>query len=348
MSFQKAKREAIKRYMLEKIRQDDPEFISKTMDNFGISVTTVRRYLSGCMEEQILCEAKDKKTGYQLETSLHTFIYQSEKITDEDEVYYRDIEPFLKDGSKEAKFIWYYVFTEIMNNAIEHSGCKKIQCVVKKDYLYTEISIVDDGVGIYKNVRDYLQKKTGRDVSCQDVLAELYKGKLTTQPENHSGEGIFFASKVLNEFEIWSENTIFTQGCYEKGKLTMSHLISYYNKLNRIGTMVVMKLENQTVRKVKEVFDMFAPIEEGFVKTRIPIAEVCPYAQPMARSQARRLVYRLEEFKQIEFDFAGVEFMGQGFADEVFRVFQNQHPEIELIPINANPTVLGMIKHVKR
>lgn len=93
---------------------------------------------------------------------------------------------------------------------------------------------------------------------------------------------------------------------------------------------------------------MFAPIDEGFIKTRIPIAEVCPYAEPIARSQARRILYRLEEFKQVEFDFEGVEFMGQGFADEVFRVFQNKHPEIELIPVHANPTVLGMIKHVQR
>ena len=93
---------------------------------------------------------------------------------------------------------------------------------------------------------------------------------------------------------------------------------------------------------------MFAPVDEGFVKTRIPIAEVCPYAEPIARSQARRILQRLEQFKKIEFDFDGVEFMGQGFADEIFRVFQASHPEIQLIPIHANRTVLGMIKHVKR
>ena len=111
--------------------------------------------------------------------------------------------------------------------------------------------------------------------------------------------------------------------------------------------MPVMKLENQATRKPKGVFDMYAPIEEGFIKTYIPLKEVCPYGEPIARSQARRVVYRLEEFRQVEFDFAGIDFMGQGFGDEIFRIFQNQHPEIELIPINANETVLGMIKHVR-
>ena len=129
-------------------------------------------------------------------------------------------------------------------------------------------------------------------------------------------------------------------------KFVKSHLISYYNRLNQIGTMVTMKLENNTTRKIGEVFDMFAPIDEGFVRTRIPIKEVCPYGEPIARSQARRIVHRLEEFKQVELDFEGIDFMGQGFADEIFRVFQNEHPEVELIPMNACRSVLGMIKHV--
>lgn len=348
MSFQEEKRESIKRYMLEKIRQGDEAFIQKTMENFQISITTVKRYLRECLENEILCEDSENKTGYKLKTTSHMFFYQSENYSDEDEIYYQDIRPLVEDTSKEAKSIWYYAFTEMMNNAIEHSMWKNIHCVVKKDYLYTEISIIDDGIGIYKSVKDYLQQKLMKEVSCQDALTELYKGKMTTKPGEHSGEGIFFTSKVLNEFAIWSDNTIYSQGCYDKEQFVQSHLLSYYNKINHIGTMVVMKLENQTVRTIKEVFDMFAPIEEGFVKTRIPLAEVCPYAEPVARSQARRILYRLEEFKQVEFDFEGVEFMGQGFADEVFRVFQNKYPETELLALNANRTVLGMIKHVQR
>lgn len=348
MSFQEEKRESIKRYLLEKIRQNDTEYISKTMENFGISVTTVKRYLHELLENNILCENSEEKTGYKLNTVSNIFTYTAHHRLSEDQIYFDDIYPLLADTSKQAKTIWGYAFTEMMNNAIEHSDCSNIQCVVKKDYLYTEISIIDDGIGIYKKVQEHLKTRLGLDVTYQDVLGELYKGKLTTKPENHSGEGIFFTSKVLNEFAIWSENTIYSQGCLEKDEFVQSHLISYYNKLNHIGTMIIMKLENQTIRSVKEVFDMFAPIEEGFIKTRIPVKEVCSHGEPIARSQARRIVYRLEEFKQVEFDFTDIEFMGQGFADEIFRVFQNAHPEIELIPTNTCQTVLGMIKHVQR
>lgn len=347
MSFQEEKRESIKRYMLEKIRGEDGKFIQKTMDNFGISVTTVKRYIKECLQDGILEEVDGQDCGYRLAVVWKEWEYELNGGLSEDRIYYEDVRPFLEYVSKEADLIWSYAFMEMMNNAIEHSGGSRICCRIKKDYLYTEISITDDGIGIFKKVQEFFKTQMNQSMSYQDVVTELYKGKMTTNGESHSGEGIFFSSKMLREFAIWSENTIFSVGCYDKIQFVQSHLIAYYTKLNKIGTMVVMKLENQTKRKPREVFDMFAPIEEGFVKTVIPVKEVCPYGEPIARSQARRVVYRLEEFREVEFDFTDIDFMGQGFADEVFRVFQNRCPEVVLTPVNANESVLGMIQHVR-
>lgn len=89
-------------------------------------------------------------------------------------------------------------------------------------------------------------------------------------------------------------------------------------------------------------------LTEEVLKTLIPLKEVCPYGEPIARSQARKVVQGVEQFKQVEFDCSGIDFMGQGFADEVFRVFQNKYPEIQLEVTNANETVLGMVRHVKQ
>lgn len=347
MSFQEEKRESIKRYMLEKIRAEDETFIQKTMENFGVSVTTVKRYIKDCIQDGILEESDGHICGYRLVTTWNEWNYEIEHSLSEDCIYYEDIRPVLEHISEEAALIWSYVFMEMMNNAIEHSEGNRICCRVKKDYLYTEISVTDDGIGIFRKVQDFFRKQRNLQMSYQDVVTELYKGKMTTSSESHSGEGIFFSAKMLREFAIWSENTVFSAGCYDKMRFVQSHLIAYCTKLQKIGTMVVMKLENQTKRKPKEVFDMYAPVEEGFVKTVIPVKEVCPYGEPIARSQARRVVYRLEEFKEVEFDFTGVEFMGQGFADEVFRVFQNRYPDIVLTPVNANESVLGMIRHVR-
>lgn len=348
MSFQEAKRESIKRYMLEKIRLDDVEFIHKTTCNFQISVTTVKRYLHECLENQVILEDDVVECGYRLQKQEHCFQYSAKDDLDEDDIFYEDISPLLQDVSDEAKRIWRYTFMEMMNNAIEHSGCDNIYCRVVKDVLYTEITITDDGIGIFKKVQNYLTEEIGKKVTYQDVLVELYKGKLTTAAQNHSGEGVFFSSKALDEFAIWSDNAIYVQGVQERTRFVRNHLIAYYTRLNHIGTVVMMKLENQTERVLKEVFHMYSTIDEGFIKTRIPIKEVCQEGEPIARSQARKLLYRLEKFKLVEFDFEEVDFMGQGFADEVFRVFKDRHPEVEIIPVNACPDILRMIKHVQR
>lgn len=290
----------------------------------------------------------ERKTGLLLATVSEQWNMVNAGMLEEDELYWTHISPFLGELSGNVQNIWYYAFTEIMNNAIDHSGGDQIRFGIQKDALYTEISITDNGVGIFRNIQDYFRKKSGISLNSEQAAMELYKGRMTTDPARHSGEGIFFVSKMLSEFAVWSDNTVYSYRCDDRDRFVQSHLISYYTKMEGIGTMAVMKLENDSKRTSREVFDTFAPLEEGFVKTLIPMKEMCPLGDPVARSQARRILRRLDEFREIIFDFRDIDFMGQGFADEVFRVFQNQHPDIMLNVINANETVLGMIRHVKR
>lgn len=109
-----------------------------------------------------------------------------------------------------------------------------------------------------------------------------------------------------------------------------------------------MELENETRRNITEVFDMYANVEDGFFRTRIPVLEACVTGEPMARSQARRICNRLDEFKEVILDFSRVTLMGQGFADEIFRVYAKAHPEVKLIPENMNINVEKMFRHVVR
>jgi hypothetical protein len=66
----------------------------------------------------------------------------------------------------------------------------------------------------------------------------------------------------------------------------------------------------------------------------------------MSRSEAKRLMNRFDQFLEVVLDFTGVDFIGQGFADEVFRVFSLAHPGTQIIPINCTETVAKMIAHV--
>jgi len=80
-----------------------------------------------------------------------------------------------------------------------------------------------------------------------------------------------------------------------------------------------------------------------FDKTRVGVAMFKAGSDYVSRSQARRLLAGLEEFSEIELDFARVENVGQAFADEVFRVWRTSHPEKVLRVTNASQDVQFMI-----
>lgn len=80
----------------------------------------------------------------------------------------------------------------------------------------------------------------------------------------------------------------------------------------------------------------------------IILKDVLPFVDPVARSHARRVLKDAEGYKELVIDFrGGIEFMGgRGFADEVFRVFQEEHPEIKITPLHASTSMLAMIRHL--
>ena len=83
----------------------------------------------------------------------------------------------------------------------------------------------------------------------------------------------------------------------------------------------------------------------GFTRTVVPV-DLARYENDalISRSQARRVLMRLDRFDTVVLNFKNVEQVGQGFADEVFRVFARAHPDIKLIPVDANPQVMAMIR----
>ena len=110
------------------------------------------------------------------------------------------------------------------------------------------------------------------------------------------------------------------------------------------GTSVYMTLNNHTSRTAAKVFNRFTDDEYGFTKTIVPV-RLTKYGDDnlVSRSQARRLLARVEKFKTVVLDFKGVDAIGQAFADETFRVFPAQHPAVSLVEMNANSAVKRMI-----
>lgn len=339
MSFSREKRNQIKFYILEKINSRQADIVKRTAEAFSISQTTVYRYISELEKENIIYE---KKNTYALTETCDTFVLYRKKgeIENEDLIYNRYVQKHMQDFPDNVQRIWEYSFMEMMNNAIDHSDAEIVKVSVYKNYLTTTIVMGDDGVGIFKKIKEYYHYS-----SLDDAVNELFKGKLTTDSENHSGEGIFFTSRILDRFAVISDGKIFTHDKYYDVLRNLEDIRSMKDWKDRRGTVVYMELSNYSKKILREVFDMFSDVDGGFTKTQIPVKNIYE-TYPVSRSQAKRLCQRFEKFEEVILDFKDIEEIGQGFAHEIFVVFQRRHPETTVVPQNANEEVLKMINHV--
>lgn len=348
MSFTDKKREEIEKYIFRKIALNDRNFIEKTMDSFAVSVTSVKRYLKKAVEDGNIEKREDLACGYALVEQSFEECIAIGGAEQEDRIYDRLLRERLSTCGKAAQRIWQYVCAEIMNNALEHSRGTCMWIVLKRNVLYTTVVIADDGVGVFRTLAEYMAGHGWQEPDEEDALVELYKGKITCDASRHSGEGIFFSSKAVDTFAIWSGAKVYKCCAGGEHEKVENRLLAYASRMENIGSLVMMALENETTRNLAEVFAMYADEEEGFVRTMIPIKEACVSGEPVARSQARRICNRLDEFCEVTLDFDGVEVMGQGFADEIFRVFAAAHPQIVLCPVHMKKEIRRMIRHVSR
>ena len=333
MKFDQEKKRAIRLYILEKI-YDGSEEISKTVaETFSINQNTVHTYINELVKEGIIERVKRGRYSLITKEQVFTLRRSAGELDSDTYAFHMYFEAFIKDFASNIREIWSYTFSEMMNNVMDHSAAETVQLTIEQNYLNTTAIIVDDGVGIFEKIKQHFKLP-----SHEEAICELFKGKLTTDAQNHSGEGIFFSSKMMDDFFIVSDGKIFTNNKYDNSKM-----IDLAVKTK--GTGVVMTLSNFTHKQSYEVFDQYANVEGGFNKTRIPLKNIFD-ASPVSRSQAKRVSNRLEKFEEVVIDFENIEWVGQGFAHQLFVVFQKEHPEVRLMPVNMNESITKMYNHV--
>jgi hypothetical protein len=64
-------------------------------------------------------------------------------------------------------------------------------------------------------------------------------------------------------------------------------------------------------------------------------------------SRPKRILARFTDFSEVILDFTGVNEIGQAFADEIFRVFRNEHPETLVAAVGTNENIDRMIRYVQ-
>jgi anti-sigma regulatory factor (Ser/Thr protein kinase) len=330
-------KQQIRRRALELIIADGHRVGTRLAQAAGLSRQVANGYLQALLREGLVdAEGTTRARFYRLKLLAEVERQYPREGLQEDLVWRELIAPVVVRLTENVRNIWYYACTEMINNAIDHSGACEVQVGVRQNALSTEVLVSDEGEGIFVKI----QRALGLHDPRESIL-ELAKGKLTTAPENHTGEGIFFTSRALDSFEIESHHLRFTHG--QRGDDAIVQ-----QAVDTPGTRVRMRLANDSPRVMREVFDAFTDTEEyTFDKTVVPL-HLAQYEgeKLVSRSQAKRVAHRFERFKRVELDFAGVSEIGQAFADELFRVFAKAHPEIRITPINTELAVAQMIRRV--
>jgi anti-sigma regulatory factor (Ser/Thr protein kinase) len=242
----------------------------------------------------------------------------------------------LRDESMEtvqdpARAVLEYAVTEMANNVIDHSGSGDLSVRIGTRDRSVTISIEDTGIGALEKVRAALDLD-----SHLDALAQLSKGKLTTDPEAHTGEGIFFTSKVIDRFVLvangieWTIDNVL--GDVAVGESNMGP-----------GTVINLTHDPKSERTLEAVFGEYTS-GYGFDTSRI-IVKLFEYGDSfVSRSEARRVTVGLERFRSVIVDFEGIRRVGQGFVDELFRVWASSQPDVRIEPVNMNPAIEFMVR----
>jgi anti-sigma regulatory factor (Ser/Thr protein kinase) len=339
----RARGEEIRRYLLENIK-DNPNSISKlAAERFRITRQAVNGHLKRLVSEGALLEkGATRNKSYALAPMIEwqsSYSLHSSPAPAEDYIWRTDIARVVGTLPDNVQKIWAFGFSEMFNNAIDHSEGRSVVVHVTRTAITTEMVLADDGVGIFKKIQ--------RALSLQDerhAILELSKGKLTTDPTRHTGEGIFFTSRVFDGFDILSGGVYFGHQ-FGKEEDWLADAVKPHDR----GTAVFLRLSNHSSRTVAKIYDQYTdgPDDYGFNKTVVPVY-LAQYGndQLISRSQAKRVMARVELFTRVILDFENVSTIGQAFADEVFRVFAQAHPQLKLAPINTTPEIDHMIARV--
>jgi anti-sigma regulatory factor (Ser/Thr protein kinase) len=304
----------------------------------GVTRQTAHRHLRQLVAEgRLTAEGAGRGSRYRRSFSVDEHRFATDGL-EEDRVWSDMSGPgsVLEELPGRAKTVFQYALTELVNNAIDHSGAPEVEVRVSREDDSVALVVRDEGVGIFTHIRDRMGL-----ASELEALQELSKGKTTTMPDTHTGEGIFFTSKAADHFEIESGSIRWVVDS-RLGDMAVGTLDPPVR-----GTAVRFDTDPAGARELTEIFAEYTEDFE-FSRTRTVIKLFAIGTEFVSRSQAKRLLHGLDRFREVVLDFAGVDLVGQGFADEVFRVWAREHPEVALVPVGMSDPVAFMVERALR
>ncbi len=332
----------IREYILENVSQFPREIGQLAASHFGVTRSAVTKHLNSLIKDGLLeASGRTRARKYSLKRFMEKlFNIPITPELQEDIVWVNSIEPLLRELPQNVKSICEYGFTEMLNNAMDHSGSKQAGVAVTRNAVEAGIMVRDHGIGIFKKIQQDFSYIT----DDRHAAFELSKGLLTSDKSNHSGLGIFFTSRMFDHFMIKSGSVILVR---PKGQDTW--IFEGLDSKPVRGTAIFMDIHTKAKQTREHVFEAYgtktSPLR--FVKTHIPLSLMKHEGQELvSRSQAKRLLSRVNKFDEVLLDFLGITTIGHSFADEIFRVYSRNYPKVQILTMNTNPGIDGIIQAV--
>jgi len=333
----------IREYILRNVEEYPGSVTSMAARKFGLSRTGIGRYMDRLIEEELLtAEGKTRSRRYKLKPIVDYILPLERGVMPpwtEDTVWRDRVLPIMKNVRQNIIDICQYGFTEMLNNVIDHSESPDAVISYAQTYAKIELCVGDSGIGIFNKIqRDF------RLADPRTALLELSKGKLTSDRRHHSGEGIYFTSRMFDYFSILSGHLFYRRTKQDEDDWLIE---SKDERKETKGTFVTMSISTNADWTTRYVFDKYQGENIYFRKTHVPVSlGRYPGEQLVSRSQAKRILARFTDFSEVMLDFSGVTEIGQPFADEIFRVFKNEHPQVAIFTFNTNKNIDKMIEYV--
>ena len=257
--------EMLREFFLNNLEEHKGDIARVTAEKFDVSRVTVHRHIQFLINAGLLeVSGKTKARRYKLATLVNKKFSVPTDGLEEDVIWRSSVLPLIKPAAENIVDICQWGLTEMVNNAIEHSGSEFVKlgvCTTAVDILLT---VSDEGVGIFTKIQ--------HDHDLHDprhALLELSKGKLTSDEASHSGEGIFFTSRMFEKFMISSGELAFCRFNKDQGDWLLQVEDTDYGQ----GTEIYMKIRKSARQTTQEVLNKYA-LPSGdfdFSKTHVPI-----------------------------------------------------------------------------
>jgi anti-sigma regulatory factor (Ser/Thr protein kinase) len=319
------------------VRQGDrlPELLMERLVVNRRRATQVLHKLVGI--QWLVCEGSPRRPCYR--PGLLRQVVRRYPLQDlqEDLPWRRDFAPFF-ELSTEVRRMAQHAFSELLSNAVDHSAGTHVAVSMRQTPVQVQLLVSDDGCGLF----DRIARSFAID-DPQVAMLEISKGKLTSQPENHSGYGLYFTSRVADVFDLHANQAAFQCRSWERLPWRAGRPAA------RSGTSIYVAIALDTPRTLDAVLRAHSLDQAGYAfdRTVVPLHLLGGHDVALAsRADAKRVAARLPLFRRAEIDFEGIADIGHGFADELFRVFRREHPEVELVPLSMAPRVAAMVQSV--